>query len=154
MITDAEEDARKDHTDERKENGSFIRWKSLFNFTTRSHVPVLLLAISCSVAAAFLLPMMAIFFGSFFNVFSDFASSQIDGEKFMHDSLLRLYGLFAVGVATFLFNGALFCLWLMFGELQAREVREMLFQSLLDRDIEWYEARITGVGTLLTRIQR
>ena len=97
---------------------------------------------------------MAFFFGKFFEGFSDFASGKIDGNTFMHKSLSSFYALFAIGAATFLLKGSLFSLWLVFGEIQARSVRELLFASLLDREIEWYEARTSGVGPLLTKIQR
>jgi ATP-binding cassette subfamily B (MDR/TAP) protein 1 len=97
---------------------------------------------------------MAFFLGKFFDTFGEFATGKFDGETFMTKSFSSFAALFVAAAATFLLKGTLFSLWLVFGELQARRVRELLFASLLDRDIEWYEARTKGVGTLMITIRR
>jgi hypothetical protein len=129
-------------------------WKAFFHYTKRVHLLVLLPAILLSVVAGGLTPAMAFLFGKFLDNFSDFGSGYVDGTTFMQRAKTSLYPLLGIGGATFLLKGGLFGLWLTFGELQARNIREILFRSLLDRDIEWYEARTTGVGTLLSRFQR
>lgn len=43
--------------------------------------------------------------------------------------------------------------WMTFGALQAREVRDRLFQDLLDKEVEWYETHTSGIGALLPRLQ-
>ena len=148
MGEDQTESAEKD-----QKHGFLKAWRSLFSFTAESHLLVLLPAVSCSVAAAGLQPTMAFFFGKFFDTFSDFAAGTLDGETFISKCRSSVFALLAIGAATLLLKGTLFSLWLVFGELQARRVRELLFTSLLARDIEWYEARTTGVATLLTRFQ-
>ncbi|KIW71943.1 hypothetical protein PV04_00169 [Phialophora macrospora] len=153
MTTDADGEDPKNSVQKNQGYGFINGWKSLFSFTAKSHLPVLLPAIFMSTAAGTLQPTMAFFFGKFFDSFSDFASGKVDGAIFMSRTLTSFHAMFAIGAATFLFKGALFILWLVFGELQARCVRELLFTSLLDRDMGWYEARTSGVGTLLTRIQ-
>jgi hypothetical protein len=141
------------YTGQDHEHGILRGWTSVFAFTTKSHLLVLLPAILCSVAAGFLQPSMALAFGLFFNAFSEFAGGKVDSTSFMDRSMRAFLALFMIGAATLLLNGSLFSLWIAFGEFQARRVRGMLFTSLLDRDFEWYEARTNGVGSLLSQIQ-
>ncbi|EXJ65413.1 hypothetical protein A1O7_01754 [Cladophialophora yegresii CBS 114405] len=154
MTPNPDDDSPKNSVQGSRRHGVLTGWKNLFNFTEKAHLPVLLPAIFMSAVAGGLQPTMAFFFGKFFDNFSDFATSKIDGATFMNRSLTSFYALFAIGGATLLLKGALFSLWLFFGEMQSRYVREPLFASLLDRDMDWYEARTCGVGTLLTKIQR
>ncbi|OAP55006.1 hypothetical protein AYL99_10706 [Fonsecaea erecta] len=154
MTTSAQYDRQIESNQASQKHGFFGRPRSIFNFTTKAHLPVLLPALILSAAAGCLQPAMAFFFGQFFDTFSDFAAGKADGSIFMNRSLGSLYALLGVAGATFLFKCILFSLWLVFGEMQARSIRELLFQSLLDREIGWYDARTAGVGTYLTRFQR
>ena len=141
-------------TEQMPEHGLLNRWRSLFSFTERSHLWILIPAALCSVVAGILQPAMAFFFGKFFDTFSKFATGDFDSETFMTKCSSIFAALFVVAATTFLLKGSLFGLWLVFGELQARTVRVLLFASLIGRDIEWFEARTNEVGTLLIRIQR
>lgn len=135
-----------------EKRGHVNNWMSPFFFTRRGHLLVLLPAVFLSSAAGLLQPAMALYFGKFFDVFSEYATDEIDATTFITRALSFIYTLLAIGVATFLCKGSLFSFWLVFGEMQARSIRELLFESLLDRELEWYESRTTGVGTLLARI--
>lgn len=128
-------------------------WSVLFTFTRRSHLVVLLPAILLALAAGLLLPATAIFLGRLFNTFSDYAARKLDAATFNHEILDSIYGLLGLGVATFVLKGGFFNFWLQFGEMQARCVREELFRALLEKDLEWYDLRTTGVETLLSRTQ-
>ncbi|OQU95995.1 hypothetical protein CLAIMM_02139 [Cladophialophora immunda] len=154
MTTTAQDEHQIESNEARQKHGFLGRWRSIFKFTAKAHLFILLPATATSAAAGCLQPAMAFFFGKFFDTFSDFAAGKTDGSTFMDRSLGSLHALLGLAAATFVFKGTLFSLWLVFGEMQARSIRELLFQSLLDREIEWYEARTTGVGTLLTRFQR
>jgi ATP-binding cassette, subfamily B (MDR/TAP), member 1 len=154
MTTELHDDNRNEPPDQIERHGFVDGWRSIFSFTAIVDLPVLLPAILCSVAAGCLQPATAFFFGRFFDTFSGFVVGDFDGQTFMAKSLGSFSALFAVAAATFLLKGTLFSLWLIFGELQARRARELLFASLLDRNIEWYEAQRNGVGTVLMRIQR
>lgn len=128
-------------------------WKILFTFTSRIHLLVLLPCLILSTIAGVLQPTMAIFFGKFFDTFSDFGAGKIDGQDLMHKALVDIYGLLAIGGATWLLKGGYFTTWLVFGELQAKGVRDELFQSLLEKILGWYESRSSGVSSLLSRLQ-
>jgi ATP-binding cassette subfamily B (MDR/TAP) protein 1 len=128
-------------------------WGALFAFTRRSHLLVLVPAILLSLVAGLLLPVTAIFFGRVFNNFSDYAAGKIEVTIFTREITGNIYALLVLGVATFVLKGGLFNFWLQFGEMQARCIREELFRTLLEKDLEWYDLRTSGVETLLTRTQ-
>jgi ATP-binding cassette, subfamily B (MDR/TAP), member 1 len=128
-------------------------WKALFAFTNRLHLLVLLPCLLLSTFAGVLRPAQSIFFGKFFNTLSDFGAGKIDGEDLTTKGLVDIYGLLAVGSATWLLKGGYFCTWLIFGELQAKGVRDELFQNLLEKDLGWFESRSSGVASLLSRLQ-
>jgi ATP-binding cassette, subfamily B (MDR/TAP), member 1 len=129
-------------------------WRALFNFAEKGHLVVLLPAIFLSALSGILLPALAIIFGKFFDAFSDFGAGTIGDSEFTQRVLIDIYALIGLGGATWLLKGGYFTIWLVFGELQAKSVRDALFQNLLERDLEWYESRTTGVGSLLSRLQR
>ena len=96
---------------------------------------------------------MAIFLGKFFDAFADFGAGKISSEKLMDRTLTSVYALLGVGAGTVFLKTGMFAAWLSFGEMQAKSVRDELFQSLLRKDLEWFEMRESGVGTLLARLQ-
>jgi ATP-binding cassette subfamily B (MDR/TAP) protein 1 len=128
-------------------------WKALCTFTSRLHLLVLVPSLLLSTIAGVLQPAMAIFFGKFFDNFSDFGAGKIDGQELISKGLPDIYGLIAIGGATWLLKGGYFTTWLVFGELQAKGVRDELFQNLLKKDLGWFEARSSGVASLLSRLQ-
>jgi ATP-binding cassette subfamily B (MDR/TAP) protein 1 len=58
-----------------------------------------------------------------------------------------------LGAAAWVFEGAFLLIWITYGEIQAKNARQQLFTSMLDKDIEWYDLREDGIGSLLIRIQ-
>lgn len=129
------------------------KWRTMFLFTRKSQVPLLIFAILLSAVAGLLPPAMAIIFGRYFQAFSDYTSGNIDGPALMDKTMNSIYALMLLGLCAFSLKGGMFASWLAFGELQAKVVREQLFQALLDREISWYDERTMGVGTLLARLQ-
>ena len=125
---------------------------SIFAFTKASHLPVFIPGLLLSAAAGLLQPAMAIFFGKFFNAFSSYASGDIDESTFVDRTSRSIYALLGIGASTLLFKGSVFILWLTFGEMQAQCIRKMLFESLLSRDIEWFDAQTKGMAALLARM--
>ncbi|KAK5209706.1 ATP-dependent permease [Exophiala xenobiotica] len=126
--------------------------RSIFAFTKASHLPVFIPGLLLSAAAGLLQPAMAIFFGKFFNAFSSYASGDIDESTFVDRTSGSIYALLGIGASTLLLKGGVFIFWLNFGELQAQCIRKVLFESLLSRDIEWFDAQTTGMAALLARM--
>ncbi|KAJ4578283.1 ATP-dependent permease [Exophiala dermatitidis] len=153
MIRHSQDEPQGGPTARPTSNDGRRQWKLLFSFSRKTHIPIFAVGVLLSAAAGLLQPALAIVFGRYFQAFSDFASEEDDGRTLMDKTMSSVYALLGIGLGTFLSKAGLFASWQTFGELQARSIREQLFQALLDREVEWYEERTTGVGTLLTRLQ-
>lgn len=129
------------------------RWKSLFNFYSRRHAPIFITALLLATAAGITGPALAIFFGKIFDAFSAFGSGAVDGNLLMHKVSVDAIALCILGATVWFLKGGYFALWMVFGELQAKNTRDQLFQSLLEKDFEWYEMRTSGIQALLPRLQ-
>lgn len=129
------------------------KWRSLFNFSSRQYAPILIIALFLSTAAGIAGPALAIFFGRIFDSFSAYGASADDGNKFMSKVSRDAIALCILGGTVWVLKGGYFGLWMVFGELQAKNARDQLFQNLLGKDIEWYEMRTRGIGALLPRLQ-
>jgi ABC transporter transmembrane region len=129
------------------------KWESLFSFSSRQHAPILIVALILSTAAGITGPALAIFFGKIFDAFSAYGSGAADGQMLMHKVSADAVALCVLGSTVWLLKGGYFGLWMVFGELQAKNARDGLFQNLLEKDLEWYEMRTSGTAALLPRLQ-
>ena len=129
------------------------RWGALFNFTTKAHILPLLIALLLSITSGIVVPALAIFLGKLFNLFTEFGAGKLSGPELVHK--ISTYDIYMLGLAaaSMLFNAGYFGFWLYFGELQAKNVRDRLFDGLLKKDMEWFDMRTAGVNTLLSRLQ-
>lgn len=129
-------------------------WKiSLFAFTTKKHILIIFPAILLSMIAGAIRPVLAIFLGYVFEELLSFGAGDSTKSDLLHNVTTWTVAISGVGMATLLTNGAFFSLWLVFGEMQARSVGDMAFLSMLEKDMEWYDLRADGIGSLLIRIQ-
>ncbi|KAI9784929.1 MAG: hypothetical protein M1816_000565 [Peltula sp. TS41687] len=128
-------------------------WLSLFNFTSKHHTPTLTIALILSVISGIVIPAVSIFLGRIFNLFTDYAIGKITGHVLVHKVSINCIALVAIGVGSWALNGGYFMFWLVFGELQAKSVRDRLFDGLMQKDMEWYDMRKNGVSALIPRLQ-
>jgi ATP-binding cassette, subfamily B (MDR/TAP), member 1 len=128
-------------------------WRALFNFTDRTHLFILAPALILSTLSGILLPAVAIFLGKYFDALANYGAGTISDHELLQKVLLNTYGLIAIGSATWLLKGGYFTFWLVFGEWQAKHVRDKLFQSLLLKNLDWFETRSSGAGSLVSRLQ-
>lgn len=128
-------------------------WTTIFTFTRRKHGFTLASAFIFSSSAGALGPIMAIFLGRFFDTFAEFGAGKISPQKLGDRTMTSVLALVGIGVGTALLKTGLFFCWLRFGELQVKSVRDELFRGLLKKDLQWFEMRESGVGTLLARLQ-
>ncbi|KAJ5804789.1 uncharacterized protein N7518_001092 [Penicillium psychrosexuale] len=144
-----------DHNDTNKENIPERNpgWKSLFGFTTRRHLPTLIFGSIFAVVASCVTPALAIFLGNVFDSFTSFGAGQTDAEELHGKVITNCFGMIALGIAGWFLNGAYYALFVAFGEMQASIIRSQVFQELLKRDVEWFEAKSEGSGALLSGIQ-
>ena len=130
-----------------------FHWRPLFNFTQPVHAAILVPGLLLAIVAGILQPALAIFFGKFFNSFSQYGGGTITGAQLMQRTLVDVFALLGIGAATWILKGSYFALWIVFGEMQAKSVRDRLFGHLVQKDLAWFDSRTTGVGALLSRIQ-
>ena len=128
-------------------------WRSLFNFTARPHLVPLLLALTLSVASGIITPALSIFFGKVFDCFTTFGAGTISGADLLKKISTYGLALLGLGSASGLLNAGYFTFWLLFGELQAQSARDKLFNGMLEKEMEWYDMRKSGIGTLISRLQ-
>ncbi len=138
----------------REESPRRARWVSLFNFTSRGHTAHLVLAVTFAIVSGVVIPAVAIFLGRLFNLFTDFGGSQIGGQDLVKKVAVNCIAIVGVGAGSWVLNGGFFMFWLVFGELQAKIVRDKLFDGLMQKDMEWYDLRKNGIGALILRLQR
>ena len=129
------------------------QWSALFTFTTKAHILPLLIAVLLSISSGIVIPALAIFLGKLFNLFTEYGAGKLSGPDLVHK--ISTYDIYMLGLAGagMLLNAGYFGFWLYFGELQAKNVRDRLFDGLLEKDMEWFDMRTAGVNTLLSRVQ-
>lgn len=130
-----------------------ITWRSIFNFTTREHLSVQLSAFVLAIISGALKPIMAIFLGYIFDDMAAFGADHSTKAHLLKSISVWCVALTALGIGKMVFNGAFFGLWMLFGELQAKSVRDKLFVGMLKKEMEWYDSRKNGTSSLLVRIQ-
>ncbi|KAJ5185139.1 ABC transporter integral membrane type 1 [Penicillium cf. griseofulvum] len=128
-------------------------WKSLFEFTTRRHLPTIIFGSIFALAASLVTPALAIFLGNVFDSFNSFGADKTDVKGLHGQVITNCLGMIGLGVGGWFLNGAYYALFVAFGEMQASVIRTQVFLELLKRDVEWYEAKREGSGALLSGIQ-
>ncbi|KAL9115323.1 MAG: hypothetical protein Q9227_000644 [Pyrenula ochraceoflavens] len=128
-------------------------WRSLFDFATTSHIAIIIPALSLSALAGLLRPALASLLGQTFDAFSDFGAGNLNGDALKAKISTLSFSILALAGANWILKTLFFMLWLVFGELQAKEARCQLFPNLLNKDIEWFDLQADGVGALLPRFQ-
>lgn len=128
-------------------------WKALFSFTTRKHLPVLAFAVLASTLAALTLPALAVVYGLLFREFGSVAKGDKSDSLFLKQISTYCIYVTAIGGVSWLGNSLHFATFMTFGELQARGARGRIFDTLLKKDIAWYDTRDTGVAAFLPAMQ-
>lgn len=127
-------------------------WRSLFAFANRQHAPYAVLAVISSITAGIPQPTSAIFYGYIFSSLAKFGGGTLDGQQTLHNISVWCIALTVLGVVSWVVQGGSLSAWMVFGELQAKTVRKAMFEGMLDKDMEWYDLREDGIGSLLIRI--
>jgi len=128
-------------------------WRSLFSFTTRAHSAPISCSAAASILAGILKPCASIFLGKIFSILTKFGDGTLDTKATLHGISIWCIALTGLGLSAWLLEGIFFSAWVIFGELQAQIVRLKMFAGMLDKELEWYDLREDGVGSLLIRIQ-
>lgn len=128
-------------------------WKSLFSFTTRRHLPTLIIGAILALLAGCVTPALAIFLGNVFDAFTSFGAGQTAVDGLRSKIFASCLGMLGLGAAGWFLNSAYFAVFVAFGELQAANIRNKIFAELIQRDVEWFEAQQEGSGAFLSGVQ-
>ena len=120
---------------------------------TRQHTGSIASALVASILAGLIRPASAIIFGQLFNTLTDYGSDVIDAKEMLHRISTWCLALTALGIATWITEWLFFSMWMIFGELQAKSVRQQMFAGMLEKNVEWYDLREDGIAPLLSRIE-
>ncbi|KAL8966820.1 MAG: hypothetical protein Q9183_003196 [Haloplaca sp. 2 TL-2023] len=129
------------------------RWRSLFAFTAKSHILPLCLALVLSLASGVVTPVLSYLLGKVFDAFTSFGGGEYTGSELIQEVSKWCIGVTALGAASGLLHTGYFGFWLVFGELQAKSARDMLFVGMLEKEMEWYDLRKDGTEALIQRLQ-
>jgi ATP-binding cassette subfamily B (MDR/TAP) protein 1 len=125
----------------------------LLNFTTSKHVPTLAAGVLCTFVASFTVPLFSILLGGIFNQFKLFGGGEITGQVLIQQVSSYAILLLGLGTLGWLWNGIYFILFVAFGELQAANARDKLFNGLLKKNQRFFEEQEEGTRTFLGCIQ-
>ena len=128
-------------------------WRSLFHFTTKNQCKYLAIAIVLSILSGLVVPFQAFFLGKLFLALTSFGAGLIDGNNLLDEIIKYSVYLCTLGAGSWVVSTLYFASWLFFGELQGMNARLYLFQSLLEKDMMWYDLRKNGIEALMPGIQ-
>ncbi|KAJ5659416.1 hypothetical protein N7507_005867 [Penicillium longicatenatum] len=128
-------------------------WKTLFSFTSRKHLPILLAGSIFALFAGCVTPILAVLLGNVFDAFISYGAGQADAITLRSKIATNCLGMVGLGAAGWFLNGAYFMIFVAFGEFQAASIRQKIFVELLKRDIKWFEAQREGSGAFLSGVQ-
>ncbi|OJJ40957.1 hypothetical protein ASPWEDRAFT_100010 [Aspergillus wentii DTO 134E9] len=126
---------------------------SLFNFTTKKHIPTLVSGLVFSLAASLSTLVFAILLGKIFNSFMVFGAGEISSQDLIKGITTDCIGLAGLGAAGWVLNAGYFTLFVAFGELQVANARGRVFERLLKRDLQWFQTQQDGTGAFLSSLQ-
>ncbi|KAL8933428.1 MAG: hypothetical protein Q9211_005792 [Gyalolechia sp. 1 TL-2023] len=153
MEVDIEEPNHHNRRESETSQTSNARWRSLFAFTSRSHLLTLSLALILSVASGAVAPVLSYLLGKVFDCFTSFGGGKYGGPELIRRVAKYAIGLTGLGAASGLLHTGYFGFWLVFGELQAKSARDSLYAGMLEKDMEWYDMRKDGIDALIQRLQ-
>ncbi len=130
------------------------KWRHLFAFTAKHHLYYLSGAVASSAGTAALRTTLAFILGRVF----DLVVAAGDGQIARSEALSRVSRycviLVALGAAQWIINSAFLALWVIFGELQANNIRQTLFSGLIKMKNAWVSSLPHGTTGLVASIQR
>lgn len=146
-------DLKSSHAKGRRRRRWNAGWMALFGFTGKRQTLTLVMATAFALLAGLVMPFFAFILGDLFNSFMVFGSSRISSQALLGQVVMGCVKLACLGLASWVLNGSYFLLFIVFGEQQAASARKNVFQSLLEKDIEWFEGREDGTAAFLSCLQ-
>ncbi|OKL56524.1 hypothetical protein UA08_08266 [Talaromyces atroroseus] len=123
-----ESTARESNHDENGDSKTTLlrtSWRSLFRFTTLLHLPALLTAILLTLAAGVIRVVFALYLGKLFQILSQFGNGAITGTQLLEQARAKVFIFLILGGLTWLLSSCFLLCWIVFAELQSRQLREL-----------------------------
>jgi ATP-binding cassette, subfamily B (MDR/TAP), member 1 len=127
--------------------------KHLFAFTKRQHAGTLSTAIVAAIVTGGLKTTLAVVLGKIFEVIAQFGAGMLEDRQALSQVSTWCVVLCALGGGVWLSNASFLALWITFGELQAKSVRNLVFGSVLGKEMAWFDTQSNGIASLLVRIE-
>jgi len=128
-------------------------FRDLFTFTTWKQCGLLVAGLAAAFLSGALKTSMSILIGKIFAVISQFGSGQLGGIDTLAEVSSWCVLLVVAGAAGWLVNFAFMFSWVVFSEVQARNIRREMFQGLLNKEMPWFDCQEDGIASLLVRTQ-
>jgi ATP-binding cassette subfamily B (MDR/TAP) protein 1 len=139
--------------DEEQDYISNVGWRTLFTFTTTQHMPVLLGGIAMASIAAISMPAFAVVYGLVFGQYTSYGDGSIPSTQLISSMTKLCIILTVLATLNWIANSFYYFFFLTFGELQARSARNKIFDSLIKKDMVWFDMREAGIAAFLPTIQ-
>ena len=128
-------------------------FKHLFSFTPPSHVPLLALSLITAAIVAAGRTLYAVLLGKIFDLVSRFGAGLLTPDAFLAEIAFWSVWMCVLGFGFWVASAVKVALWVVGGELRAREVRGQVFGSLVGRGMGWLERwGGEGVGAAVVRV--
>lgn len=128
-------------------------WKHLFAFMRWTHAGPLFAALVASGVTAALKTVLAVVLGLVFDIIGDYGLGERSSSSTLSGISRWSIILVGIGIGNWVANSTFLALWITFGELQASSVRHGTFNSLLSKNMAWFDSQEQGISSLLVRIQ-
>lgn len=124
----------------------------LFAFTPPRHIPLLVLSILSSAIVAAGRTGYVVFLGKIFELVSARGAGHLPPGPFLDEICRWAVYMVLLGVGMWVFSTLEMALWVVGGELRAREARERVWATLMGRAVGWFESREEGVEALVSGV--
>ncbi|RPB22579.1 P-loop containing nucleoside triphosphate hydrolase protein [Terfezia boudieri ATCC MYA-4762] len=138
----------------RAQSKPVAKFSFLFSFFPNSRAfYYLLTACLATVISGFIVPAMSVVIGKILDSLLKFGLGIYEKKVLRAEVQGLIWHLLGLGIGAFISNGVLNVMWQRCADLQAKRARECVFESLVVRELEWFDKRKHGVGAMLTQTQ-
>ncbi len=121
---------------------------TVFAFSQRSDLYLLIPAIFISAATAIAAPALTILIGRVFGVLGDFVGGKITKHVFISRLRLESSAIIMLGAGFVIVCWVSISLWVWIDDRQVKQVRRHLFQTYMKKTINWYDLNKQVMGDL------
>lgn len=110
-----------------------------YTFLSRDDIQLLIVACTATAIASLTPTCLTILLGRVIDVLSEFSEGKYTASMFLHLLKVRCFSIAALGAVSAIFTWITVTLWMRLGERQQLRARKMLYDSLLERPVAWFE---------------